>query len=629
MLRRSSLAFRLVVLVVIGVAIVLGVFSISAVLAVQDSIDRTLQGRLVLARTLAEQVDYVLDRDMGRLQSLSFAEGFDLSDGDPEPEQRALRDVYFQTIFSGGLYIVDRQGRILNMEPPVADANGASADGGASYVGQVLSSGKPLVTNVHTSSTSATRGPVVSAIMPIWDAKGEIAGALGGDIDLTGSGLREIIRTAGLGATGYAQLVDAKGTVLASTVPEYLLTESDHGQTLSTLIAEKKSTTGRCHDCHQPTASKPERTEVMAFAPLPSVAWGVVVRESEDEALAPSNNLRRQFLLFGAGVLGVGILLAWATAQSLSRPLRTLTTSAQEIASGNLSERVQAQGEDEVGKLAQALEIMRVRLRESLERLQNWSRELEQSVQERTQKLEAALEQNASLVAELQRKEAVRSELLRRVIAAQEDERRRIARELHDDTSQALTVLAMSLERTAASVESPEERGKLEKMKGLALGMLDDVHKLIFDLRPSLLDDLGLVAAARWYAESRLVPQGIRVSLETVGEERRLPPEVETALFRAIQETLTNVARHAEAENVAMTLEFDTNRVLVEVEDDGRGFDVGAVRLESDQARGLGLLGMQERVSLLGGTIDIHSEPGSGTTVHMEVPVPRARESHA
>jgi len=94
MLRRSSLAFRLVVLVVIGVAIVLGVFSISAVLAVQDSIDRTLQGRLVLARTLAEQVDYVLDRDMGRLQSLSFAEGFDLSDGDPEPEQRALRDVY-------------------------------------------------------------------------------------------------------------------------------------------------------------------------------------------------------------------------------------------------------------------------------------------------------------------------------------------------------------------------------------------------------------------------------------------------------------------------------------------------------------------------------------------------------
>jgi signal transduction histidine kinase len=626
MLRRSSLAFRLVVLVVIGVAIVLGVFSISAVLAVEDSIDRTLQGRLVLASTLAEQVDYVLDRDMGRLQALSFTEGFDISDGDPAPEQRALQDVYFQTIFSGGLYVVDRQGRVLNMEPPSTSVASAPVAG---YVRQALSSGKPIVTDVHTSSTSVTGGPVVSAVMPIRDATGEVAGAIGGDIDLTSGSLRDIIRTAGLGATGYAQLVDAGGTVLASTVPEYLLTESDHGRTLATLIAEKRTTTGRCHDCHEPTSSKPQRTEVMAFAPLPSVPWGVVVRESEDEALAPAHHLRRQFFLFGAGVLAVGVVLAWATAQSLSRPLRTLTASAQKIASGNLSERVEAQGEDEIGKLAKALDVMRVRLRESLDRLETWSRELEQRVQERTQKLEVALEQNANLVAELQRKEAVRSELLRRVIAAQEDERKRIARELHDDTSQALTVLAMSLERTAAAVEAPDDRAKLEEMKELAVSMLDDVHKLIFDLRPSLLDDLGLVAAARWYAESRLVPLGIRVSLETVGEERRLSAEVETALFRAIQEALTNVARHAEAENVAISLEFSANRVLVDVEDDGRGFDVTAVRPEADQARGLGLLGMQERVSLLGGRIDIRSEPGSGTTVHIEVPVPRGRDTDA
>jgi signal transduction histidine kinase len=625
MWRRSSLAFRLVVLVVISVAIVLGVFSISAVLAVQDSIDRTLQGRLVLARTLAEQVDYVLDRDMGRLQALSFAEGFDLSDGDPGPEQRALRDVYFQTIFSGGLYIVDQQGRVLNMEPPLAEADGLPL---ASHGWQALSTGKPVVTAVHTSATSVTGGPVVSAVVPVWDDRGEIVGAIGGDIDLTAGGLREIIRTVGLGATGYAQLVDAEGTVLASTVPEYLLTQSDHGQTLATFIAEKKTTTGRCHDCHEPTTTKPKRTEVMAFAPLPSVPWGVVVRESEDEALAPARTLRRQFLLFGAGVLVVGILLAWATSQSLSRPLRALTASAQKIASGNLSERVQPQGEDEVGRLAQALDIMRLRLQESLERLQNWSHELEQRVQERTQRLEAALEQNARLVAELQRKEAVRSELLRRVIAAQEEERKRIARELHDDTSQALTVLAMSLERAAAGIEAPKDRAKLEEMKGLALGMLDDVHKLIFDLRPSLLDDLGLAAAARWYAESRLVSLGIRVSLETVGEERRLPPEVEAALFRAIQEALTNVARHAGAENVAISLEFTPDRVLVEVEDDGRGFDVGAVRLEADEGRGLGLLGMQERVSLLGGDIDIRSEPGSGTTIHIEVPVPGEGEHH-
>jgi len=139
------------------------------------------------------------------------------------------------------------------------------------------------------------------------------------------------------------------------------------------------------------------------------------------------------------------------------------------------------------------------------------------------------------------------------------------------------------------------------------------------------LDDLGLIPAIRWYGENRLKGQGVKVHLETAGDERRLPPELETTLFRVVQEAMSNIARHAKAQNVFITLDFSSSKVVIEVEDDGEGFDLAAVSKTTDKGRGLGLMGMQERVSLFSGTMVIETAPGAGTQLRIEVPIEGAR----
>jgi PAS domain S-box-containing protein len=229
--------------------------------------------------------------------------------------------------------------------------------------------------------------------------------------------------------------------------------------------------------------------------------------------------------------------------------------------------------------------------------------------------------ENARLYAEVQQKEQLRGELLRKVIAAQEEERRRIARELHDDTSQALAALLYAAEGGTDMKDLAEVQEMLQGMQQLAVRTLDGVHKLIFDLRPTMLDHLGLVPALRWFAQSRLERAGIRVTVEEKSATRRLPGEVETAIFRVVQEAITNIARHAAARNVHIAFEFTDESVIVEVEDDGIGFDLVEVTVLPDSGRGLGLMGMRERAELLGGQVDISTAPGYGTQVQIYVPI--------
>ncbi|MDP2952073.1 MAG: sensor histidine kinase, partial [Chloroflexota bacterium] len=158
--------------------------------------------------------------------------------------------------------------------------------------------------------------------------------------------------------------------------------------------------------------------------------------------------------------------------------------------------------------------------------------------------------------------------------------------------------------------------------KELAVRTLDELHQIILDLRPSMLDDLGLVSAIRWYAESRLESQGIKASFETSGDEQRLPSQMETALFRVVQEAITNIAKHAEADNVVISLEFNHSTISIEVEDDGRGFDIASLSRAADKSGGLGLMGMKERIGLLDGTLTIDSEPSRGTRLSIKVPLP-------
>ena len=230
--------------------------------------------------------------------------------------------------------------------------------------------------------------------------------------------------------------------------------------------------------------------------------------------------------------------------------------------------------------------------------------------------------ENAQLYEELSRKEQLRGELLRRIISVQEDERKRIARELHDETSQTLTALLYALDSTGANCRTPATVPLLEKMRRLTLSSIDSVHKVIFDLRPTMLDQLGLVAALRWYAESHLAENGTRVQVSEFGQVRRLPSVIETALFRTVQEAVNNVARHAGARHLQIVFDFGDHQIEIRVEDDGIGFPLKRVSVSPDSLCGLGLLSMHERMSAVGGEFFLDSAPGQGTVILLRVLTP-------
>ena len=226
---------------------------------------------------------------------------------------------------------------------------------------------------------------------------------------------------------------------------------------------------------------------------------------------------------------------------------------------------------------------------------------------------------NARLYAALQHEEHARAELLHRVITAQEDERMRIARELHDETSQNITTLMMGLAvARKALADSPQKvEEQLQAARTIAMGMLEGIHRLIEDLRPSLLDVLGLVPAITWLGEQRLNPLGIELHLNESDLGERLPATTETVLFRIVQEALTNVIRHAQATRVDIRLARENGNLLLRIADNGRGFD-SSLRFDE---KSFGLHGMQERVSILRGTFHLKTEPNQGTVITICIPI--------
>ncbi len=210
--------------------------------------------------------------------------------------------------------------------------------------------------------------------------------------------------------------------------------------------------------------------------------------------------------------------------------------------------------------------------------------------------------------------ERVERDALRRVMDAQELERRRLARELHDETGQALTSLLLGL-RAVEEADEDERRERLAAVRELAVATLQDVRRLAVELRPTALDDFGLVPALERLVATFTEQTGIRVDLEQTLGASRLPPETETALYRITQEALTNVVKHAHATRVSIVLTRKDASVTAVIEDDGRGFDPANTR-----EGGVGLLGMRERVELIGGRLDVEAN-GAGTAVVAEVPV--------
>jgi signal transduction histidine kinase len=220
----------------------------------------------------------------------------------------------------------------------------------------------------------------------------------------------------------------------------------------------------------------------------------------------------------------------------------------------------------------------------------------------------------AAIAVDLSRR--VARDALRRVVSGQELERRRLARELHDETGQALTSILLGL-RAVEEADSPDEMSTAASdLRELVVGTLQDVRRLAVQLRPKALDDFGLVAAVEHLVQTFSEGTAIRVDLEAQLGDKRLPAEVETTLYRIVQEALTNIVKHAGASRVSVLLVRRSTSATVVIEDDGQGFDPAELREE-----GMGIIGMRERVELHEGRLTVESTPGSGATLVAEVPL--------
>ncbi|HET9588516.1 MAG TPA: sensor histidine kinase [Anaerolineales bacterium] len=232
-------------------------------------------------------------------------------------------------------------------------------------------------------------------------------------------------------------------------------------------------------------------------------------------------------------------------------------------------------------------------------------------------------ELQAARLEESQQRETLRGELFRRVVAAQEAERRRIARDLHDETGQSLTAIGMGLRGLSGKLSTRNKDGikTLHQLETLTADSLRELERLISDLRPSHLDDLGLSAALRWYAGRIQEHASISVRVDITGEEKDLDDAVKITIFRIIQESLNNIIKHAQASHVNIHMGFEERNVCINVWDNGIGFDLDRVKQNRTSRRpSLGLAGMEERAALMGGSVSIQSRPGYGTEVEALIP---------
>jgi two-component system, NarL family, sensor histidine kinase UhpB len=213
--------------------------------------------------------------------------------------------------------------------------------------------------------------------------------------------------------------------------------------------------------------------------------------------------------------------------------------------------------------------------------------------------------------------------LSQRTLSAQEEERKHIARSLHDDTAQALAMLILDLERLEQQLPPGQAQlsARLIEARLLAVSTLKELRTIIAGLRPSILDDLGLFPAIRWYARNMLEAEGVRVEVQAPDGEPPLPPELALTLFRITQEAVNNVLKHAGAGCVSIALLHKPGQVSLLIADDGSGFDVSQSAQQAVGLGRLGLLGLQERAELVGGALSIDSAPGQGTRLQVDIPL--------
>jgi signal transduction histidine kinase len=762
-LHRLNLGTKIALLTLPGLILVIAIFGFLYIRSANQVTEMVLQDRLITAGVVEEYIDEVLGQALNEAYSIAQTIEIGETDDSIESQINSLENAYSLLLIKiQNIYIIDNKGSVKWSKPYNQKTIGTNTSHYPS-INQTIKEGQSTISALVPNPDN--NNPIILISSPIKNEQNEVNGALAVAVDIAQSSISGFVQPIKLGETGYVEVIDQNGTVIARTEPGPKLTpfeKSDHSGRFAELIVVGTPTQGLCHNCHVPVEKVGSR-DLLAFVPLDTARWGIVIRQAEEEALTPLREFRQSILLFGVGLIVIALLVIIVTTQDVVRSIGILITASQKIARGDLNSSISSQRRDEIGVLSQNFEDMRIKLKSSYGDLEQRTKELsailsvseiltsisdpsnlntilhdalmktleimQQKIggilildderqllhyqihhglsKEYTQEsywrlgegisgtvaqtgetivtedvskdpraahpdfvqleglrafasvpipsqdkvlgvlniasnearsfspqdirlLEGIAGElgttivNARLQQDVQNKEEIRGELLREIMTIQEEERRRIARELHDETSQSLASLAANLEAISSTLPADEEKIKIKikEAQSLSIRILDEIHRLIYELRPSLLDDLGLLAATRWLAENNLEVIGIKSTFKTIGRERRLPRHIESTVFRVVQEAITNIAKHSHAKNADIILHFNKNTIRVNIKNDGKGFDVKEAITSKQRPRGLGLLGMKERVELISGTFTIRSHNRRiGTEIDIEIPI--------
>jgi len=491
----------------------------------------------------------------------------------PEERAEALREASgVLEAFEAGVMIVDEQGVIITISAGNTISYLSNVSGFQTFQA-VRDKMAPSFSSV-LSGEDAQQKYILIAV-PLFDAEHQFNGAVIGAMDLRFTSInpfRELI----VGKDGITILVDSDGIVLTHPDPHQVGADYSDRSSVKRVLAGENG--GIVVD-----GLSGERL-VEGYAPIEISGWGLVIQESWDSVTETVGLIGLLVIAIGLAAIILTVILSWKGFERIAAPIQALQNQTEELVKGENIGIVKESGITEIDALEQAY----LRMAEQIS--------------------------------------AYRAGLHRYVGAitkSQEEERRRIARELHDDTVQSLLAVSRRLELYQSSESDPERAENLAEIQNIITRTLEGIRQINRDLRPLMLEDLGLIPALQALVHSARQGEGAipQAKFKVIGEPSPLYPEQELTLYRITQEALTNIRKHAHATGVSVDLVFDTELVKLEVSDNGRGFTVPPALTDFAQRDHFGLLGMQERVWTVGGSISIRSYPDQGTKLIVTIPI--------
>jgi signal transduction histidine kinase len=539
-----------------------------------------------VSQSLAESRDQELvvvgaGRLSGRLEGVIrglsvLARQPEMKSGEPTLQEatlgRGLELLVDFTNWDGGVIILDANGFVSVTRPFRPDLIGQDFSQ-ESYFQRVRALRNFVFSNVVKEP--GTNKDIIAVAVPITDFSGNFAGAIVGRHYVDFQGLGREVQKLKVGEEGNAYLVDSSGHLIYHPIDYLIGTDFRHRQAVKLL--QTGDTEGAIT-----SQGNGEARSVEGYAIVPISGWGLVIGEPWSQVIEPAQIALRPVaivvvigLVVVAGIVSLGV-------RRVTDPIQNLVIQTRQVAAGDYDAQVNLSRIKEIRELGMAFNEMVQQIR----------------------KYRAGVRQ---YVADITR--------------TQEEERKRIARELHDDTIQSLIAMGQRIELIKETLDDPEDgRARLSEVRAMVTGVIASVRQFSRDLRPLTLEDLGLTAAMQYLVSQLAQSEGIEVNFKVEGKVEGLPADKEVAIYRILQEALNNVKRHAYATQVNVTALFTQRQIKLVVQDNGRGFEVPEPLTDFASNGSFGIMGLQERARLFGGNVVVQSQPNQGTTIQLIMP---------